>query len=506
MAIVSSLISWYFRKRMPELEQDFLNAELRQEEVFKYLIRMGLHTKFGEEYDFKSIRNYDDFKNRIPVQSYESLKPYIERTMKGEAAVLWPSDIKWFAKSSGTTSDKSKFIPVSFEALDLCHFQGGRDVLTLFCNKFPDSPIFNGKGLVIGGSHKVNSLHEGSFYGDLSAVIMSNLPFWVNFLRTPEISIALMDEWEQKIERMAQATVREDVTNISGVPTWTIVLFNRLLEMTGKSNMLEVWPNLELYIHGGVSFTPYREQFKKYIPSDKMIYFETYNASEGFFGIQDPDYPGYEMFLMPNYGIFYEFIAMNEFGNDSAKVLSLGEVEPGVNYAVLISTNGGLWRYVIGDTIQFATVKPYRFHITGRTRLFINAFGEEVVIENAEKALAAACKETAAEIVDFTAAPIYLTEKEAGHEWLIEFKVAPNDPIRFTEILDQTLKQVNSDYEAKRHKDIALKAPKMRILQKGCFENWLKFKGKLGGQHKVPRLSNDRKIVEEILAHPEWLL
>lgn len=419
--------------------------------------------------------------------------------MRGEQNLLWPSDIKWFAKSSGTTSDKSKFIPVSFESLENCHYQGGRDVLATYCNHFPNTEIFSGKGLVIGGSHKVNNWNENSFYGDLSAVMMSNIPFWVDFLRTPDKKIALMDEWESKLEQMANATLHEDVTNLSGVPTWTIVLIEKLFEKTGKSDLLEIWPNLELYIHGGVSFLPYRHRFNQLIKRSKIQYLETYNASEGFFGLQD-DLSRDDLLLMTSYGVFYEFVKPEEAHQPFPKVFPLWEVETDVNYAMVITTNGGLWRYLIGDTIRFTSKRPYRFKITGRTKLFINAFGEELVIENAENAIATACAETNAIVSDYTAAPRYMqANQDAGHEWLIEFEVPPNNFQRFCQMLDDRLKAINSDYEAKRYKDIALKPPLIQTIPKGTFNEWLKVRGKLGGQHKVPRLANHRDFVDELL-------
>lgn len=496
---MSSLFSWYFRKRWTELEAQIRMADDVQQNTLMQLVADAKNTEYGKQFGFASINSYEDFRNQVPITDYEGIKPYIERTMKGEQNLIWHSDIRWFAKSSGTTSDKSKFIPVSFEALDLCHYQGGRDVLTMYCNTFQETEIFTGKSLVIGGSHEVNSFSENSFYGDLSAVVLSNTPFWVEFLRTPDKSIALMAEWEEKLEKMALATVNEDVTNISGVPTWTLVLIERLFEMTGKRDLHEIWPNLELYIHGGVSFTPYRERFHKLMPSKNIRYMETYNASEGFFGIQG-DFSSNAMFLMPGYGIFFEFVKAEEIFEPNPKAIPLWEIDLDVNYAVVITTNAGLWRYVVGDTIKFSGKQPYRFTITGRTKLFINAFGEELVIENAERAIAKACEITGAIVSDYTAAPVYMEEgQDAGHEWLIEFEHQPGSLQEFTLILDNTLKSVNSDYEAKRHKDIALKAPKLVCLERGSFKNWLRHKGKLGGQHKVPRLSNNRTIIEEIL-------
>lgn len=492
-------MSWYFRKRMTVLENTINNAAEIQLQVMKRLLDSAKNTEWGQRYDFKSIHTYNDFKNRFPIQDYESLKPFIERVMKGEIDVLWPGEIMWFAKSSGTTSDKSKFIPVSFETLEECHFQGGRDILSFYCANVNETQIFDGKGLLIGGSHKINAFNENSYYGDLSAVLMNNMPTWVNLLKTPDKSIALMDDWEQKLEKMANQTVNENVTNISGVPTWTLVLFERLLEMRGLDNIHELWPNLELYIHGGVSFEPYRKPFAHFLKGSNMHYLETYNASEGFFGLQNDLYnPG--LLLMPDYGIFYEFIKVSEMLTDNPQTYLLGEVEANETYAVVMSNNSGLWRYQLGDTIRFTSVNPYKFTITGRTKLFMNAFGEEVVIENAERAIAHACQMTDSKIREYTAAPIYLnSDKDAGHEWLIEFEKEPHSISDFTIALDNKLKEVNSDYEAKRHKDIALKLPRITSLPNNTFYNWLKRKGKLGGQNKVPRLSNDRKVVDEIL-------
>jgi hypothetical protein len=499
MAVFNTMMSWYFRKRIATLDHAVKHAADVQLDVMKRLIRDAKDTEWGKANGFKDIKTYQDFSQRFPIQDYESLKPFIERVMKGESNVLWPGEIAWFAKSSGTTNDKSKFIPVSYETLDECHFQGGKDILTYYCLNTPDTGIFDGKSLLIGGSHKINSFNENSYYGDLSAVLMNNMPTWANLLKTPDKSIALMDDWELKLEKMANQVVNENVTSISGVPTWTLVLLERLMEMRGKTDISEIWPNLQLYIHGGVSFTPYRGVFNKLIKSSSMRYLETYNASEGFFGIQS-DLNDSSMLLMPDYGVFYEFVKVSELHDEHPRTYLLGEVETGVSYAMLISNSSGLWRYQLGDTISFSSTQPYKFTITGRTKLFINAFGEEVVIENAEKAIAHACMMTDSKVREYTAAPIYLdVSDQGGHEWLIEFEKEPEDLAAFAHALDSKLKEVNSDYEAKRHKDIALKMPKINRMPINTFYNWLKSKGKLGGQHKVPRLSNDRKLVDEIL-------
>jgi len=470
-----------------------------QNDTLLDLIRSAVDTEWGKLYDYNSITDYQQFKKRIPLQDYNDIKPYVERLRQGEKNLLWPGEIKWFAKSSGTTSDKSKFIPVSKEAIENCHIRGGKDVLCFYENLFPENQILKGKGLIVGGSHKINNFSNESYYGDLSAILIENLPFYAEFLRTPKSSIALMENWEEKLELMAHATIKENVTNISGVPSWTLVLINRILEISGKNNIFEVWPNLELFIHGGVSFIPYRKQYEKLIPGPNMHYLETYNASEGFFGIQDnPNDPA--MLLMLDYGIFYEFIPFDELGQTSPDTLTIDEVETGKNYAVVISTNGGLWRYIIGDTIRFTQKNPHKFIITGRTRHFINAFGEELIIDNAEKALKIACEKTGALVSEYTAAPIYMEiGKQGAHQWLIEFETAPANLDYFSYVLDEGLKSVNSDYEAKRFKSYTLDMPKITIIPKGTFHGWMQQKGKLGGQNKIPRLSNDREFIEEIL-------
>ncbi len=487
------------KKRIHQIELFLKYPEEVQQEWMKRLVDTAKYTEFGTQYDFKSIRTTDEFKARLPIQNYDSLKPYIDRTLNGEQNVLWPTEIKWFAKSSGTTAGKSKFIPVSQEAMEECHYKGGKDLLSIYCNLNPDTQIFTGKGLTMGGSHQANLQGSDSFVGDISAVLMQNLPFWAQMIRTPELSIALMDKWETKIERMVETTVNENVTSISGVPTWTLVLAKKVLEVTGKKNLLEVWPNLELFIHGAVSFTPYRDQFRELLPSDSFNYLETYNASEGFFGIQDRLHSE-DMLLMLDYGVYYEFMPMEEYGKEHPRTVGLEDIELNKNYALIISTNAGLWRYLIGDTIRFTEKSPYRFRITGRTRLFINAFGEEVIIENTDEAIRIACEKTGSLVKDYTVAPVYFSGRENGaHEWLIEFERPPASLEYFTEVMDNALKSLNSDYEAKRYRDLALRQPIVHALADGTFMNWMRHKNKLGGQHKVPRLSNDRQFVEEIL-------
>ncbi len=503
MAIINSLVSWYLKRRIPAIETMLSNPFGVQYNQLIQLLRTAQITEFGRKYDFKTIHSIETFKERVPVTNYDDFKHYIERMMRGEQNILWPSDVSWFAKSSGTTSAKSKFIPVTYESLEECHILGGKDVLLWYLNQRPNSQLFDGKGLVMGGSHQINQQGVGNatFYGDLSAVMMQNLPFWAHFLRTPELSIAIMDNWDEKIEKMARATLHEDVTNISGVPTWTIVLIERLFALTGKQNLLDIWPNLELYVHGGVSFTPYKERFSQLIKGSSMNYMETYNASEGFIGIQDR-LGASDLLLMLDYGIFYEFMPMSEYGKENPVTYNLNEVKLNENYALVISTNAGLWRYIIGDTIRFTSLNPFRFKIAGRTKHFINAFGEELVIENADEAIAKACSMLKASIADYTACPIYFNaNRNGGHEWLIEFNTAPENLDAFTLILDQELKALNSDYEAKRYKDIAMMPPQITAVPRGTFHNWLKQAGKLGGQHKIPRLSNDRQFVEAIKAN-----
>ncbi len=500
MPIINSIMSWLMKKRIHQMELFAKYPGEVQQEWFRRLILSAIHTEWGRHYEYSSIRNYESFCERVPLQDYESLKPYILRLKHGEQNLLWNSEIKWFAKSSGTSNDQSKFIPVSQEALEECHFKGGKDLLSIYCNNNPDTRLFNGKILSLGGSHKINYFSNDSFYGDLSAIIIQNLPFWIQLFRTPELSVALMDEWEEKIERMARLTIKEDVTNISGVPSWALVLLRKILEISGRNNISEVWPNLELFVHGAVNFVPYREQFRKLIPKSEMNYYETYNASEGFFGIQDRSRSD-EMLLMLDYGIFYEFIpfqALNE--GKEPRAVPLTEVKTGEIYSMVISTNAGLWRYQIGDTIVFTSTNPYRIKITGRTSNFINAFGEELMIDNAEKAIAAACRSTGAVVKEYTAAPVYFSNDASGaHEWLIEFEKKPEDVSTFAHLLDAELKLINSDYDAKRHKDMALRMPIIRVLQPATFYSWMKSKNKLGGQNKVPRLANHRKFADELL-------
>lgn len=498
MKIFSPAISKLIRLRYAGIEEWVNNPVTAQREVLQDLVTHGQHTAFGRKYHFEKLFTISAFKQMVPIQEYEDIKCWIKNLMDGEQNQLWDSPVYWFAKSSGTTSDKSKFIPVTEESFEDCHYQCAKDALTLYYHYHPESNLLTGKGLVIGGSHQVSQLSEETFFGDLSAVLMQNMPFWGQWIRTPELCVALLDEWETKIETLAQSTINENVTSLSGVPTWTLILIKRILEITGKSTLKQVWPNLELYMHGGVSFLPYKDNFKKLIGSD-IHYMDMYNASEGFFAAQD-DLEQEGMLLFLNHGIFYEFMPVEKYGKTNTTI-GLGKVEIGKHYALVISTNGGLWRYLVGDTVQFTSLQPFRIKVTGRLKHFINAFGEEVIVENTDSAIAAASERTGAVVNDYTAAPVYFSEQNNGsHEWLIEFEKAPGNLEQFVYELDNALKNVNSDYEAKRHKNIALRMPVVHSLKKGVFNNWLKQKGKLGGQHKVPRLSNDRRYVEEILS------
>ncbi len=502
MEVINSFLSWIFKSRLGQIENFKKNPIAVQEATFRELLEAVKQTEIGAEFGLDKVKTYAEFAARVPVFDYESFKPYIEKTMQGKQIVIWNTEIEWFAKSSGTTGSRSKYIPVSEESLEECHYKGGKDMVSLYVSTYPESKLFTGKSLSIGGTLEKNPLNPSGTAkaGDVSAVIMQNLPIWAQFARTPALETALMGEWEAKIEKMASEVMNENVTSIAGVPTWTLVLLRRILELKKANNILEVWPNLEVFFHGAVAFGPYRSLFKELIPSDKMHYMETYNASEGFFGIQDqPDSD--ELLLLLDYGIFYEFIPMEEWESENPKVIPLWDVEVGKNYAMVISTNGGLWRYKIGDTVKFTSTLPYRFRISGRTKHFINAFGEEVIVENAETAIRFAAEETGATIANFTAAPVYFegNGSNGAHEWIVEFATAPADLKQFTQLLDQKLREVNSDYDAKRYKDIALKLPVVHQANQGLFESWLRKKGKLGGQHKVPRLSNTREYIDEIL-------
>ncbi len=492
--IVNKLISKIAKTRIPQIEYFMDNPLEVQEEVFKSLILSAKNTIWGKYYDYQTIKKWESYNERVPLNDYNSLLPFFERIRKGEDNILWCSEIKWFSKSSGTTSSKSKFIPVSEESLQECHYKGGKDMLALYINNHEDSNIFAGTSLALGGSEQENEYNNDIFIGDISAIIIDNLPYWAEFFRTPKKEIALMPEWESKLKMMIENVSVSNVVSLSGVPSWMLVLLKGVVEHTGKE-IKEIWPNLEAYFHGGVSFTPYRTQFDRIMPKG-INYMETYNASEGFFGLQDrTDLDS--MLLLLDYGIYYEFISLEDLGKEHPHIINLSQVERNKNYAMIISTNGGLWRYMIGDTVMFTEIKPFRFKITGRTKNFMNLCGEEVIAENANGAMEVACKATDAIINEYTAAP-FMGDKRY-HEWVVEFEKEPENIEKFTDILDITLQELNSDYEAKRYKNLILQRPKIYNAPKGTFYNWLKNRGKLGGQHKVPRLSNTREYIDEIL-------
>ena len=496
---LTSIIGKAFLPRQKSLEHHFTDAEALQQRVLAYLINKGKNTEYGRKHLFATMKDYTDFATNIPVNTYEELKDDIDRMRHGEADVLWPGTVKWYAKSSGTTNDKSKFIPVSHEGLQNIHYQGGKDVVALYLANNPKSRLFDGRSLILGGSHSPNYNVSDSLVGDLSAILIENINPLANLIRVPCKQTALLSDFEVKRDRIARETMNKNVTNISGVPSWMLSVLVRVLELSGKQHINDVWPNLEVFFHGGIAFTPYRQQYQQLITSPGMHYMETYNASEGFFGIQN-DPTDHSMLLMLDYGVFYEFMPMDEFGTDNPTVVPLSGVEVGRNYAMLISTSCGLWRYLIGDTVQFTSVRPYKFVITGRTKYFINAFGEELIMDNAEKGLAYACEQTGAQVSEYTAAPVYMDAwAKCRHQWLIEFSRQPDDLERFAHLLDQRLQQLNSDYEAKRFHDITLQHLEVIEARQGLFNDWLKAKGKLGGQHKVPRLSNSRKNIDELL-------
>lgn len=496
---ITGLISKGFIPRQRALQAYDTQAESLQDKQLKKLLAKACHTEWGQKHDYRTIHAYEEYARRVPIQSYEDIKPYVERMRHGAQNVLWPSQVRWYAKSSGTTNDKSKFIPVTNEGLKQMHYKGPVDCVAYYLQTRPDSRFFEGKGLILGGSHAPNYNLKHSLVGDLSAILIENMNPLANLIRVPAKEIALLSDFEEKMERIARSTISQNITNISGVPSWMMAVIKRILEITGAHSLDEVWPNLEIFFHGGVSFAPYRETYKELIRSSRMQYRETYNASEGFFGVQnDPSDPA--MMLMLDYGVFYEFIPLEELDKPNPNIVPLTGIEVGRNYAVVISNLCGLWRYLIGDTVRFTSKNPYKFVISGRTKHFINAFGEELVVENAEKGLQAACAATGAQVSEYTAAPVFMgTDAKCRHQWLIEFSVMPDTIEHFTQVLDDTLQQVNSDYEAKRYKDITLQRLEVVPARPDLFHDWLKAKGKLGGQHKVPRLSNTREYIDDML-------
>ncbi len=496
--LVNSVASWFLKKRFHQIELFLKYPNEVQEELLTSLLLRARTTEIGKKYDFSSITNYREFTERVPVTTYEEIQIDIERGRRGEDNIFWPSPIKWFAKSSGTTNAKSKFIPVSTASLEQCHYAASKDLLCMYLNNNENAQLFTGKSLRLGGSKELYE-ENGTSYGDLSAILIDNMPFWAEYSSTPSNEISLMGDWEIKMQAIVNETIQENVTSLAGVPSWMLVLLNNVMETTGKGNLFNVWPNLEVYFHGGVSFDPYIEQYNKILPKNEFRYYEIYSASEGFFALQDRN-ANKELLLMLDYGIFYEFIPMDTYGSLDQKIIRLSDVEVEKNYAIVITTNAGLWRYKVGDTVRFTSVSPYRIKVTGRTKHHINVFGEELIIENAEAALRKATQETDCEIVDYTAAPIFMKGKEKGaHEWMIEFKRPPGDFSIFSNSLDQALKEVNSDYEAKRYNNTTLNAPTIHQAREKLFYDWLKKKDKLGGQHKVPRLSNTRNFLDELL-------
>lgn len=495
--LVNSIASWFLKKRIHQMELFIKYPHDVQKELLKDLLSKAKYTEFGKRYNFDEIGSYETFRERVPIQKYEDYEAVIERSRRGESNIFWPTPIKWFAKSSGTTNAKSKFIPVSQDSLEDCHYAAGKDLLCIYLNNNPQSQMFTGKSLRLGGSKEIYR-ENGTSYGDLSAILIDNMPFWAEFSSTPSNEVSLMHDWEYKMQAIVDETIKEKVTSLAGVPSWMLVLLNNVLATTGKDELFEVWPHLEVYFHGGVSFEPYASQYQKILPKEDFRYYEIYNASEGFFACQDHN-DTKDLLLMLDYGIFYEFIPMDEYGTAGEKAIPLSEVELGKNYAVVITTNAGLWRYKIGDTVRFTNTNPYRIKVSGRTKHHINVFGEELIIENAENALKKVSLVTNCEIVDYTVAPIFMEGKEKGaHEWMIEFKTPPKDFENFKHQLDRALQEVNSDYEAKRYNNMTLRMPTVHQARKDLFYDWLKKHNKVGGQHKVPRLSNSRNYLEEL--------
>lgn len=501
MSLLNEILAFFIKRRSERITEFKAFPIETQQSVFDDLLTKGSKTKWGEQYKLKKISSIQDFQEAIPISTYEDFFPYIERILKGEKNVLWPSEVQWFSVSSGTTNARSKYIPITQESLEDCHYRGGKDLMTLFLENRPDSALFDGKGLSIGGSLKENPFNNSTLVGDVSAIIMHNLPSWAQYIRSPSLEIALLQNWEEKMERMIEECANENITSLLGVPTWCVVLLEQIMLRKGAENMLEIWPNFELFAHGAVSFSPYKNLFqKKLFPSKSVSYLETYNASEGFFAMQDDLSLDGDMLLMLDYGIFYEFMPMDDWGNENAAAITLDKIEIGKIYAMLITTNAGLWRYNIGDTIRFTSKYPFRIKICGRTKHFINAFGEELIIENADVAIQKASITHGVVVTDYTAAPIFMEEnKKGGHEWIIECEAIDKKEQQFVKVLDTTLREINSDYDAKRKNDAAMELPVVHFVKTGTFYCWMEKRGKLGGQNKVPRLSNSREFIEDIL-------
>ncbi len=499
MKIVNRMLFWFMKNRLREIDLFATQPSAIQQNTLSNLLYQAANTQLGQQYSFSTIDSYEKFKDNVPLVHYEDFEPYIERVRKGEENLIWPGKIKWFAKSSGTTNAKSKFIPITEESLNQCHYRAGKDMFSLYARQYPDTEIFTLKNLRLGGSAEMYEDY-GSEFGDLSAILIDNLPFWAEMANIPDKKTSLMSEWESKMRTIIDSVLSQNVGSLTGVPSWMMVLLQQILKEQNSTKIHEVWPQLEAFFHGGISFKPYVQQYAD-ISEKPLNYFEIYNASEGFFAVQDLKNSA-DLLLLLDHGIFYEFIPMDEFYKDNPKVIELSEVEMGKNYAMVISTNGGLWRYILGDTVMFTHDQPYRIRVTGRTKHFINAFGEELIIENAEEALRRVQEKTGTRINEFTAGPIYMEgDQKGGHEWIIEFQKAPENSQEFAQLLDETLQELNSDYEAKRYKNITLNSLKLHVVPEGFFHSWLKQKGKLGGQNKVPRLANHREFLDELLTY-----
>ena len=494
--MLNKLLAIKIKNRIKLIQKAIENPIDFQDKILTNNIQLSKKTFFGERHDFSNIKTYSQFTQKIPVQNYNSLKKYIDMSRMGQTNILWPGKTKWFAKSSGTTKNKSKFIPITTESLKKCHFQAGRDMLSIYLNYYPNSQILTGKSLMIGGS---TSIHKNNNYytGDLSAIIIQNLPRWVQLKRMPSIKTALIENWEQKIKQIIQESVNKNITSISGVPSWTMMILDQLMKKRNNQCLSEIWPNLELYMHGGINFDPYKNQFHKCMNSKKLNYLELYNASEGFFGIQN-DFTKSDLLLLINHGIFYEFSTIND-DTSKKEVIPLQEVELNKVYSMIITTNGGLWRYEIGDTVMFTSLKPYKIKIIGRIQSFINAFGEELQENHANTALHYACIKTNAIIQDYIAGPYFYHDKSGAHEWFIEFKKPPENLENFKYILDNKLQALNCDYEAKRNASILLKKPIIHILKKKFFYEMLKIQNKIGGQNKIKRLYNNRDFITQLI-------
>lgn len=494
-SIFNPIISWVIKKRINRIN-NFVKFPIKtQKELLKYLIKKSENTIWGKKHNFKEIKTYKDFNKNVPVQGYEDIKLNIDLIKKGTKNLFWPTKIFSFAKSSGTTGDKSKYIPITKESLNKCHLRAGQDLLSIYVNNFPKTKIFSGKSLMIGGSNEIERKSKISS-GDLSSILIDNLPIWTQLISTPKKEIALLSNWEEKIEKIISEVIYKDVRSISGVPSWTILLLEKILEKTKKKKIIEIWPNLELFMHGGISIEPYKNSFEKIIGKN-INYIEIYNASEGFFAIQN-DINENDLLLMLDYGIFYEFIPI-ENNKETSSIIPLEKVKKNKNYAMVISTNGGLWRYKIGDTVKFTSINPYKIIITGRTKHYINAFGEEIMVHNTDLAIKIASEKTKSVVKEYTVAPKFLNNYSGCHEWIIEFEINPKNINEFITILDLKLQEINSDYEAKRSKDLLLKKPEVHVACKNFFYEWLKKRDKLGGQNKIPRLQNNRVQIDELL-------